>query len=466
MTRDQEACGLIQTQAHGARLDPLQLVLVPQRREPHDDREPARHRARRRGDRARSRPATSSSTSAATTARCSTATRPRGCATSASTRPTSSRYAVAKGYDVVNDFFSIERAARAPARPEGQGRHEHRDVLRPRAPAHVRRRRRAVLAESGIWVIELHYLPMMLEANAFDAIVHEHLEYYSLAVIERLIGEEGLEVVSAELNDINGGSIRLFIGHQGAPRAHARAAGSAHGAARQGVRAGARLARALRDVPARRRAGSRRPRHDVPRDPRRRQDDPRLRRLDEGQHDPPVRGHRSQLHRGRRRPQPRQVGLGDDRDEDPDHQRGGVARDEPRLLPRAAVALPRRVPRARARSSSRAAASSSCRCRTCASSAAEAPTRRRAGSVAAPAHRGLRSAGNAEVARRHGGSDLAPMPLIRRTIRQDRASRDHRPRSPSSHAALVCAATVEKGALHGREPAAWCCWWSGPDVEL
>ena len=54
------------------------------------------------------------------------------------------------------------------------------------------------LAERGIWVMELHYLPMMLEANAFDAIVHEHLEYYSLAVIERLVGEEGLEVVSAE----------------------------------------------------------------------------------------------------------------------------------------------------------------------------------------------------------------------------------------------------------------------------
>jgi hypothetical protein len=71
------------------------------------------------------------------------------------------------------------------------------------------------LAESGIWVIELHYLPLMLKANAFDAIVHEHLEYYSLAVIERLIGEEGLEVVSAELNDVNGGSIRLFVGHQG-----------------------------------------------------------------------------------------------------------------------------------------------------------------------------------------------------------------------------------------------------------
>jgi hypothetical protein len=71
------------------------------------------------------------------------------------------------------------------------------------------------LAEGGIWVMELHYLPTMLEANAFDAIVHEHLEYYSLAVIERLIGEGGLEVVAAELNDMNGGSIRLFIGHAG-----------------------------------------------------------------------------------------------------------------------------------------------------------------------------------------------------------------------------------------------------------
>jgi C-methyltransferase C-terminal domain len=63
--------------------------------------------------------------------------------------------------------------------------------------------------------MELHYLPAMLAANAFDAIVHEHLEYYSLAVIERLVGESGFEVVAAELNDINGGSIRLFIGHQG-----------------------------------------------------------------------------------------------------------------------------------------------------------------------------------------------------------------------------------------------------------
>ena len=55
----------------------------------------------------------------------------------------------------------------------------------------------------------------MLAKNSFDTIVHEHLEYYSLAVLEWLLDEVGLEALAAELNDINGGSIRLFIGHRG-----------------------------------------------------------------------------------------------------------------------------------------------------------------------------------------------------------------------------------------------------------
>ncbi len=163
--------------------------------------------------------------------------------------------------------------------------------------------------------MELHYLPSMLETNSFDAIVHEHLEYYSLAVIERLIAEAGLEIVRAELNDVNGGSIRLFIARAGRPQDHARGGPGAAGAADPRVRAGARLAGALRGVRGRtpRRCATtlaalcRRAR-------RRGQDDPRLRRLHQGQHDPPVRGHRLVADPLRRRPQPGQVGLGDDRD--------------------------------------------------------------------------------------------------------------------------------------------------------
>ena len=126
-----------------------------------------------------------------------------------------SRYAVEKGYDVVRDFYS--GAALRQRRPDQKAKAitsiaMFYDLEQPRAfVAEVA----DALAERGIWVIELHYLPAMLQKNAFDVIVHEHLEYYSLAVIERLIAEEGLEVISAELNDMNGGSIRLFVGHQG-----------------------------------------------------------------------------------------------------------------------------------------------------------------------------------------------------------------------------------------------------------
>lgn len=121
------------------------------------------------------------------------------------------RYAVAKGYDVVRDFYSYEQLRRRYV--DRQARvitsiAMFYDLEYPRAfVADVAR----ALADDGVWVMELHYLPTMLKMNQFDAIVHEHLEYYSLAVIERLLGEAGLGVVRAELNGINGGSLRLFI---------------------------------------------------------------------------------------------------------------------------------------------------------------------------------------------------------------------------------------------------------------
>jgi NDP-4-keto-2,6-dideoxyhexose 3-C-methyltransferase len=125
------------------------------------------------------------------------------------------RYAVEKGYDVVRDFYAYEQVrARYPDRKAKvvTSVAMFYDLEHPRAfVADVAE----ALAEDGVWVMELHYLPSMLEMNSFDAIVHEHLEYYSLAVIERLIAEAGLEVVRGELNAVNGGSIRLFIARSG-----------------------------------------------------------------------------------------------------------------------------------------------------------------------------------------------------------------------------------------------------------
>ncbi|MCG5060488.1 MAG: class I SAM-dependent methyltransferase [Limnoraphis sp. WC205] len=72
-----------------------------------------------------------------------------------------------------------------------------------------------VLADDGLWVFEMSYMPSMLKMNSYDTICHEHLEYYSLAVLEYILKEAELKIIDAELNDINGGSIRCYATHVG-----------------------------------------------------------------------------------------------------------------------------------------------------------------------------------------------------------------------------------------------------------
>jgi hypothetical protein len=70
-----------------------------------------------------------------------------------------------------------------------------------------------ILSDDGLWVFEMSYMPTMLELNSYDTICHEHLEYYSLAVIEYILRKTDLKLVKADLNDINGGSIRCYATH-------------------------------------------------------------------------------------------------------------------------------------------------------------------------------------------------------------------------------------------------------------
>ena len=70
------------------------------------------------------------------------------------------------------------------------------------------------LDKDGVFIIQMSYLPSMLSHNAFDNICHEHLEYYSLLSLEHLLKRHNLDVFDAELNDINGGSFRVYIKHQ------------------------------------------------------------------------------------------------------------------------------------------------------------------------------------------------------------------------------------------------------------
>jgi SAM-dependent methyltransferase len=70
-----------------------------------------------------------------------------------------------------------------------------------------------ILAPGGVWIFEMSYMPSMLRTTSYDTICHEHLEYYSLAVLEHVLARGGMRLFDATLNDINGGSIRCYATH-------------------------------------------------------------------------------------------------------------------------------------------------------------------------------------------------------------------------------------------------------------
>jgi SAM-dependent methyltransferase len=71
-----------------------------------------------------------------------------------------------------------------------------------------------LLATDGMWIFEMSYMPTMLQMNSYDTICHEHLEYYSLSVIEYILKQSDLKIFDVSLNTINGGSIRCYATHR------------------------------------------------------------------------------------------------------------------------------------------------------------------------------------------------------------------------------------------------------------
>lgn len=74
-----------------------------------------------------------------------------------------------------------------------------------------------VLHPEGWFIAQFMTLKNMLDVCDLGNIGHEHLEYYSLYSIQRLLRDVGLKVVGTEENDVNGRSTRFFIRHLDAP---------------------------------------------------------------------------------------------------------------------------------------------------------------------------------------------------------------------------------------------------------
>ena len=72
---------------------------------------------------------------------------------------------------------------------------------------------KSMLTPDGIWVIQLSYVPELIKTLSFYDICHEHLYYFSLETLNYLLERNGLSIYDASTNDVNGGSLRVFVTH-------------------------------------------------------------------------------------------------------------------------------------------------------------------------------------------------------------------------------------------------------------
>lgn len=68
-----------------------------------------------------------------------------------------------------------------------------------------------VLRPGGVAVIEVPYLADLVDGRAFDTIYHQHLCYFPLVSLHRLVGAAGLGLARVTRQDIHGGSLRLEL---------------------------------------------------------------------------------------------------------------------------------------------------------------------------------------------------------------------------------------------------------------
>lgn len=72
-----------------------------------------------------------------------------------------------------------------------------------------------LLADDGVFIAEVPYLPHLLERVEYDTIYHEHLSYFALAPLETLFSQAGLELFDVRHLPTHGGSIRISVGRPG-----------------------------------------------------------------------------------------------------------------------------------------------------------------------------------------------------------------------------------------------------------
>src|SRR5919197_1350163 len=73
-----------------------------------------------------------------------------------------------------------------------------------------------LLAKDGTATFEFPHLLHLIEGLQYDTIYHEHFSYFSLATATRAMNRHGLDVYDVAEIPTHGGSLRLYVGREGA----------------------------------------------------------------------------------------------------------------------------------------------------------------------------------------------------------------------------------------------------------
>lgn len=120
--------------------------------------------------------------------------------------------AIANGVPTKCQFFGVEAAAEIVAE-DGQATVViARNVLPHVANLHdFVEGLRNCLDEEGLLVVEFHYASIIYQGLHYDSIYHEHLCYFTLRSLERLLNQYNLFVADITESPISGGSLILYI---------------------------------------------------------------------------------------------------------------------------------------------------------------------------------------------------------------------------------------------------------------
>jgi NDP-4-keto-2,6-dideoxyhexose 3-C-methyltransferase len=74
-----------------------------------------------------------------------------------------------------------------------------------------------ILEDDGLFTLQVSYTPANILQTELGVICHEHLCYYNLTSLKWLCDHVGFVVKDVELNNVNGGSLRMYLQKKDAP---------------------------------------------------------------------------------------------------------------------------------------------------------------------------------------------------------------------------------------------------------